>query len=52
MHYFFVKNRKLHKYPVPDRCGANYEDEKLWDYVVDGPEECIYCLRRWPDDES
>jgi len=52
MYHFFLKNRKLHKYPVPERCGVKYDDEKLWDYIVDDAEECIYCLRRWPGDEA
>ena len=52
MYHFFLKNRKLHKYPVPERCGVKYDDEKLWDYLVDDAEECIYCLRRWPGDEA
>lgn len=50
--YYFLKHRKLHRYPVPDQCGTAYNNEKLWDYQLRDVEQCIYCLRRWPGDDQ
>lgn len=49
---YFVKNKKLHRYPVPKRCGVAYDKETLRDTVPRNVEECVNCMRRWPDDEA
>jgi len=49
---YFVKNNKLHRYPVPKCCGTAYEKETLRDTIPHNVEECLYCMRRWPGDES
>jgi hypothetical protein len=50
MHYF-IKDNKLHRYPVPKRCDIRLEREVLRDTIPHGVEQCIYCMRRWPEDE-
>lgn len=49
---YFVKNNKLHRYPVPKRCETIYKNEQLRDTIPHNVEECLYCMRRWPGDES
>ncbi|MBI2354945.1 MAG: hypothetical protein HYV06_07945 [Deltaproteobacteria bacterium] len=45
---YFVKNSRLHRYPLPKRCSATYEHEQLRDSVPHGVEQCVYCMRVWP----
>ena len=49
---FFVKENRIHKYPIPHTCGATRNNEVLRDTVMHGVEECPYCFRLWPKDES
>ena len=49
MHYF-IKDNKLHRYPVPQRCGVQLQKEILRDTIPHNVEQCIYCMRRWPED--
>ena len=49
---YFVKEGTLHKFPVPGRCGAKYENETLRDTILHGVEECLYCMGRWPGEEN
>ena len=49
---FFIKNNTIHRYPLPQRCPARYEGEQLRDTILHGTEECVYCMHRWPEDES
>ena len=49
---YFVKDNKIHRFPVPKRCGAKHGDESLRDTLPHGAEECVYCLNRWPDEEG
>ena len=51
MHYFF-KDNKLHRYPVPKRCGVQFQKEILRDTIPHHVEQCIYCMRRWPEDDN
>jgi hypothetical protein len=48
---YFVKENKLHRYPLPQRCGEKYEKEALRDTIPHGVEECPYCLHRWPGED-
>jgi hypothetical protein len=49
---YFVKENKLHRYPVVKRCTAVYGKEQLRDTIPTDVEKCIYCLGSWPGDES
>lgn len=49
---YFVKENKLHRYPVPKRCTVKYENEPLRDTIPHSAEECLYCMRRWPGDDK
>lgn len=51
MHYF-IKDNKLHRYPVPKRCGVQFKKEILRDTIPHNVEQCIYCMRRWPEDDN
>ena len=42
---YFVKNLKVHKYPVPSRCKVVYTDEKLHDTPPAGTEKCDDCFQ-------
>ena len=48
---YFVKDNVLHRFPAPKRCGVERDNEKLRDTVPYGVEKCVYCLKRWPNDE-
>lgn len=48
--FYFVKNNTLHRFPVPMRCGVIRENEPLEDSIPKAVSECIYCMRRWPDE--
>jgi len=41
---YFVKNLKVHKYPVPEVCKVKYTDEKLYDDPAAGYEKCGGCF--------
>jgi hypothetical protein len=47
---YFVQDNRLHRFPVPLRCGVKYNREPLRDTIPHGVEECICCMRRWPTD--
>jgi len=49
---YFVQNKKVHRFPIPRRCGAVYSEEGMRDTIPQGYEECIYCLRSWPGDRE
>ena len=49
---YFIKENRIHKYPVPPRCAAKYEQEQLRDTIPHAAEECLYCMRRWPGDDD
>ena len=42
---YFVKNLKVHKYPVPSTCKVKYTGEKLHDSPPAGCEKCDDCFR-------
>jgi len=42
---YFVKNLKVHKYPVPSTCKVKYTGEKLYDSPPAGYEKCDDCFR-------
>ena len=46
---YFVKGDTLHRFPVPERCEAQRDKEKLRDTIPYDVEKCPYCLGRWPD---
>jgi len=41
---YFVKNDKIHKYPVPDKCKVEYTGEKRTDSPTEGYEKCDDCF--------
>jgi hypothetical protein len=45
---YFVKNLKVHKYPVPSTCSTRYEGEKLYDTPPEGTEKCDNCFTGLP----
>lgn len=45
---YFVKNLKIHKYPVPNRCKVKYTDEPLHDSPPASPEKCDDCFPELP----
>ncbi len=49
---YFVKENKLHQYPVPKRCKEVYTKEQLRDTIPHGVEECVYCMGTWPGDNK
>jgi hypothetical protein len=48
---YFVQGNRLHRFPVPLRCGVKYKWEPLLDTIPHGMEECVHCMRRWPAGE-
>ena len=45
---YFIKNNKIHKYPVPDNCKVEYTGETLYDDLDDVPkgyEKCDDCFK-------
>jgi hypothetical protein len=42
---YFVKNNKVHKYPVPSNCKVKYTQEKLHDSPPAGYEKCDDCFK-------
>ena len=49
---YFIKDDKLHRYPVTKRCNVNHTGETLRDSIPHGVEQCVYCLRYWPGDDK
>jgi len=49
---YFVKDNRLRQFPVPLRCGVKRDKEPLRDTIPRGVEECVSCMRRWPDDDG
>jgi len=49
---FFVKDAKLHRYPVPRRCGVSHKGEPLRDTIPHDVEKCVQCLNYWPGNEE
>jgi len=45
---YFVKNLKVHKYPVPATCKVTYTGEKLYDSPPAGYEKCDHCFPELP----
>lgn len=43
---YFIKNDKIHKYPVPSTCSVKYTGEKLHDTKPKGYEECEHCFKK------
>ena len=41
---YFVKNLKVHKYPIPSNCKVKYTSEKLHATVPKGYEKCDDCF--------
>jgi len=41
---YFVKNLKVHKYPVPSKCKVKHTGEKLHDKPPAGYEKCDDCF--------
>ncbi len=41
---YFIKNGKIHKYPVPSECNVEYTGEKLYDEEPSWPEKCDHCF--------
>ena len=41
---YFIKNLKVHKYPVPNKCKVKYTGEKLHDSIPAGYEKCDDCF--------
>ena len=45
---YFVKNKKIHKYPIPKRCKVHYTGQKKHDTPPRGYEKCDHCFRLPP----
>lgn len=45
---YFVKNLKVHKYPVPSQCKVTYTNETLYDSPPAGYEKCDDCYPELP----
>lgn len=45
---YFVKNLKVHKYPVPDSCNVIYTNEPLHDSPPTSYEKCDNCFLELP----
>ena len=45
---YFVKNLKVHKYPVPSKCKVIYTTETLHDSPELGYEKCDDCFPELP----
>jgi len=45
---YFVKNLKVHKYPVPSTCNVEYSGEKLHPTPPEGTEKCDNCFTELP----
>lgn len=45
---YFVKNLKVHKYPVPSTCTVKYGGETLHSSPPSGYEKCDNCFTNLP----
>jgi hypothetical protein len=45
---YFVKNLKVHKYPVPASCNVKHTGETLHDEPPKGYEKCDNCFTNLP----
>lgn len=36
MGFYFIKDMKVHKYPVPSKCDEEYNGEKLYGAIPEG----------------
>jgi hypothetical protein len=45
---YFLKNIKVHKYPVPKNCKVKYTSERLCDSPPAGYEKCDDCFSHLP----
>jgi hypothetical protein len=41
---YFIKNTRVHKYPVPSSCHVEYTGEKLYDTIPEGYDKCDHCF--------
>lgn len=41
---YFIKNTRVHKYPVPSNCHVKYEGETLHDTIPEGYDKCDHCF--------
>jgi hypothetical protein len=49
---YFVKDNRLHRFPVPKRCGVLRDKETFRDTIPHNVEQCSYCMHRWPGDDE
>jgi len=45
---YFVKNRKVHKHPVPSNCKVSYDGQTLHAMVASTYEKCDDCWSKLP----
>lgn len=48
----YIKDNRLHHFPVPKYCGVQYQKEILRNTIPHNVEQCIYCMRRWPENDN
>jgi hypothetical protein len=41
---YFIKNTRVHKYPVPSNCNVIYTGETLHDTIPEGVDRCDHCF--------
>jgi len=45
MGFYFIKDMKVHKYPVPSKCDQEYNGEKLYGTIPEGSYvKCTKCF--------
>jgi len=44
MDEYFVKNSKIHRYPIPKNCNVRYEKDKRYKLPPQGYEKCYNCF--------
>jgi len=49
---YFVQDNKLHRFPVPTRCGSKHKNEPLRDTIPYDVEQCIFCMNYWPGEDD
>lgn len=49
---YFVRENRLHRFPIPKRCGTHRDKELLRDTIPHSMDQCIYCMNRWPEDDE
>ena len=50
--FYFIKDNRLHKFPVPERCQVKREKQVLRDTIPREVDLCIDCMGYWPDKKS